>query len=1007
VAFGTYSSPTNGLPSTGRPPLQPGPPVRGLWWLRSFGGRSRLSKGLAVTLVLSSIALTLGLGAWGFTRLKLTRTPLGVALSIYRAAKLYTLDLGPAAGGSNSPHPNWQLWVAFALAALLVLRGVLLLGRERLRRAVSRVVLRDHVIVCGGGVHGARLVRELATDHDVVLVDNDPASAGMSAPRGSHEWRVVGDCVRDKTLLDAGLRRANWVVAVPGHDFVSSQVVSTVRSLAKSGMVRDRAHVLVQVEDPTLTRFLEEEEEVQQQEDAQQASEQAGRRPLRSRRRPPPGVPIVSPFSANAIAAEALLDEAEVKVKVGDGEGLASFLQMRHGKAPNLLLAGDHPLIGALVLACLRRWRVRVLRELESAMPHQRPPLHVSVVGPGAVARADALRALWQPEPEVLSIEARDLDPGWCTLDDLADWLHSPDRADHAVVACQDELEGIRLTLELSRALGGAARTTRVTGQSESALDAHLEERTMRNDDLATTSVRSLADLACRPSVMSRLEGRQRLADALARDSSPRAPGDELVAQLYERAEALGIRSDSAWRIRSSERPMVRALLDPVPLSAVVRAGLRVELARPDNLRRAAQRLSVTGPPEVFAAWCEYVRALGRSPTTEQLVSLSMPTGDEDADVLVALRRAVLGDVEALADLPPDGSLLRGAPRVAIIAGPTTGVPPSAATEVDALLKVAFERYDGIVLSAATGSGLPGIVARAAHERGLARQFVGYGPPGLADRGLYPVVRETTVRETAGTAELSVRPPLAMWTDVLRAGIPLDRACLLAFAVNDVATNHAPTNEILLARALGAKVAVVDPTGALTRSLDEVLPLGANGVLEIPADPMTVRAFLQWSQLPADTREVVARYIHNDYRRKARGRKAVTDPAMAPWEDLLGSLKGSNRAQADDIPNKLALIGREISKGGPLLELTADEVELLAEEEHGRWNIERLSTGWRSGERQVRLALTPHLKPWAQLDDVTREYDRDAVRTIGPALAEAGWGVEEATGERCVTKQTR
>ena len=1003
MAFGTHSSRSaNGLTGTGRPPLQPGPPVRGLWWLRSFGGRSRLSKGLAVTLVLSSIALTLSLGAWGFTLLKLKTTPLGPALSVYRAAKLYTLDLGPAAGGSNSPPPNWQVWVAFALAALLVLRGVLLLGRERLRRAISRVVLRDHVIVCGGGVHGARLVRELATDHDVVLIDNDPASAGMAAPRGSHEWRVVGDCVRDQTLLDAGLPRANWVVAVPGHDFVSSQVVSTVRSLAKSGMVRDRAHVLVQVEDPTLTRFLEEEEEVQQQEEAQEAPERAGRRPLRPRRRPAPGSPIVSPFSADAIAAETLLDEAEVKVKVEGGEELASFLQMRDGKAPNLLLAGDHPLIGALVLACLRRWRVRVLRELESATPHQRPPLHVSVVGPGAVARMDALRALWQPEPEVLSMEARDLDPGWCTLDDLADWLHSPDRADHAVVACQDELEGVRLTLELSRALGGGARTTRVTGQSESALDAHLEERTLRNDDLATTSVRSLADLACRPSIMSRLEGRQRLADALARDSSPRRPGEELVAQLYERAEALGLRSDSAWRIRPSERPMVRALLDPVPLSAVVRAGLRVELARPDNLRRAAQRLSVTVPTQAFAAWCEYVRHLGRSPATEQIASLSMPTGDEDADVLVALRRAVLGDVGALIDLPPDGSLLRGAPRVAIIAGPSAWVPPSAAPEVEALLKVAFERYDGMVLSPATASGLPGIVARAAHERGLARQLVGYGPPALAAHGLYPVVRET-----AGTPGLSVRPALAMWTDVLRAGIPLDRARVLAFPVNDVASNDAAANEVLLARALGAKVAVVDPTGALTRSLDEMLPLGANGVLEIPTDPMTVRAFLQCSQLPPDVREVVARYIHNDYRRKARGRKPVTDPAMAPWEDLLGSLKGSNRAQADDIPNKLALIGRQISKGGPLLELTTDEVELLAEEEHGRWNIERLSAGWRSGERQVRLALTPHLKPWAQLDDATREYDRDAVRTIGPALAEAGWGVVEAAAGGCASKQTR
>ena len=655
------SSASDGLGRRGRQPRQPGPPVRGLWWLRSFAARSRLSKGLAVALVLSSIALTLSLGVWGFTLLNMQKTPFSIALSFYRAAKLYTLDLGPAAGGANSPQPNWQLWVAFALAALLVLRGVLLLGRERLRRAVSRVVLRDHVIICGGGVHGARMVRELAVDHDVVLIDTDPTSPGMSGPRGRHEWSVVGDCVRDQTLLDAGLPRASWVVAVPGNDFVSSQVVSTVRSLAKSGMVRDRAHVLVQVEDPTLARFLEEEEEVQEQQEAHQASMQAPNGEHRVGGRPP-GAPIVSPFSANAIAAETLLDEAEVKVNVDGAEELASFLQMRHGKAPNLLLAGDHPLIDALVLACLRRWRVRILRELESNAPHQRPPLHVSVVGPGAVARTEALRALWRPEPEALSMEARDIDPAWSTLEDLADWLHSPDRADHAVVACQDELQGVRLTLELSRALGGGARTTRVTAQFQSALDAHLEERTMRSDELATTSVRSLADLACRPSVMARLEGRQRLADTLERDSSSTASGEELVGRLYERAEPLGMRSDSAWRIRPSERLMLSALVDPVPLSAVVRAGLRVELSRPDNLRSAAQSLSVTAPAQAFAAWCEYVRQLGRSPASEQLASLSVPAGDERADTLLALRRGVLGDARALAELPSDGSHLRRRP---------------------------------------------------------------------------------------------------------------------------------------------------------------------------------------------------------------------------------------------------------------------------------------------------------------------------------------------------------
>ncbi|MGO9659062.1 MAG: NAD-binding protein, partial [Acidimicrobiales bacterium] len=684
-----------------------------------------------MTLTVAAVGLTIGLGTWGFDSLRFTDEPkqLGAPLALYRAVRLYTLDLGPATGAGGAPRPNWQLWVAFALAAALVLRGALLLWRERIRRFTTRYVLRRHVVVCGGGVHGARLVHELAEKHDVVLVDNEPTALGMLAPRGKHEWRLVGDCVRVETLVAAGVARANWVVSIPGNDFVSSQVVSAVRSLAKSGRVRARVHVLVQVEDPTLARFLEEEEDVEKG-----AGEPGASASSLSKM----SSPVVSPFSANAIAAETLLDESEVDL--GGSGTLEMFLHMRNGEAPNLLLAGDHPLIDAVVLAVLRRWRVRVLRELESTSPHQRPPVHVSVIGPGAVSRVEGFYARWGPEAEVLSIEARDIEGASGSLDGAEDWLRKPDRADHAIVACLDELDGVRLTLELSRALGGAVRMTRVNAQLESALDAHLEERTMRSDELATTSVKSLADLACRPAVMGRLEGPQRLADALARDSSSSDGPAGLSAELYERANTLGLRSDSAWRVRPCERPLLQALLYPVPLSAVVRAGLKVELARPSNLRYVAERLSATGSPAAFAAWCEYVRHVALA---DDQAALATPSPDENANDLMKLRRATLGDSQALAGLHPRASVLEGAGRVAIIAGAAGNLQANAGPELARLLGTALCRYDGVVLSGGTAAGVPGIVGAVAREQGLSQRLVGYAPEGRADRHLYPTVRET------------------------------------------------------------------------------------------------------------------------------------------------------------------------------------------------------------------------------------------------------------------------
>jgi TrkA-N domain len=956
-------------PRVSRRPLQPGRPVRGLWWLRSFGGRSPRSRGMAVALTVIAIGLTIGLGTWGFKLLKVA-TPLTVPLSFYRAVRLYTLDLGPAAGGSNV-RPNWQLWVAFALAAALVLRGATLLWRERTRRLATRYVLRRHVVVCGGGLHGARLARELADLHDVVLIDKDANAPGMLAPHGKHEWRFVGDCVREETLISAGVARANWVIAMPGDDFVSSQVVSTVRSLAESGRLRDKAHVLAQIEDPTLARFLEEEP------NSDHATERVNGSASSPGEIP---APVVSPFSANAIAAQTLLDEAEVVV---DGSGrLENLLHMRGGNAPNILLAGDHPLIDALLLASLRGWRFLVLRDLESTVPHQRPPLHASVIGPGAVGRVDAFCARWSPEPEVMAIEARDIDDKLPSLEGASDWLLKPDRADYAIVACEEELDGVRLTLELTRALGGEVRMSRVRAEPESALDVHLEERTMHSDELATTSVKSLAELACRPAVMGRLEGRQRLADALSRTCSS-SEAARLSAEVYERASELGLRSDSAWRTRPCERPILGALLCPVPVSALVGAGLRVDLTRPDSLRLAAERLSSSGSPAAFAAWCEYVRHVTTSSPAADRQSLLVPASDEEANKLMELRLVTLGEGQGPVRCGPKPSVMQGAPRVAIIAGAAGSMRPGTAAEIERLLNAAFQGYDGVVLSGATAVGVPGIVGAVARDRGLSRRLIGYAPEGRADRELYPLVHETP-----GATEFSVREPLAMWADIMQAHIPVDNVRLLAFPGNAVTMD-----EILLARALGARVAFVDPAMQSPDALDDVLPMGAEGVLGIPPDPMTLRAFLKWSDLPPEVRETVARYLHNDYRRKARRRKAPTDPALAPWNDLLPSLKESNRAQADDIPNKLALVGKKISQDGHPLVLTTEEIELLAEMEHGRWNIERLFAGWQLGERNIRRSVTPYLQPWAELDEQTRDYDRAAVAIIGPALADAGWGV--------------
>lgn len=68
----------------------------------------------------------------------------------------------------------------------------------------------------------------------------------------------------------------------------------------------------------------------------------------------------------------------------------------------------------------------------------------------------------------------------------------------------------------------------------------------------------------------------------------------------------------------------------------------------------------------------------------------------------------------------------------------------------------------------------------------------------------------------------------------------------------------------------------------------------------------------------------------------------------------------------------------------------------MAELEYGRWNVERLRGGWRSGKtRDDSRKIQNCLVPWKELPDAIKRYDREAVRAFPKILAKAGWGLDE------------
>ncbi|MCF7733000.1 MAG: RelA/SpoT domain-containing protein [Akkermansiaceae bacterium] len=115
------------------------------------------------------------------------------------------------------------------------------------------------------------------------------------------------------------------------------------------------------------------------------------------------------------------------------------------------------------------------------------------------------------------------------------------------------------------------------------------------------------------------------------------------------------------------------------------------------------------------------------------------------------------------------------------------------------------------------------------------------------------------------------------------AGLDPRRVKVLCHAPGDIARA-----ECVIAITLGARVGVLlDPALSRARQFDAAAWVPCGNLLQLPLDPMTVRAFLQIDPLPLPTGDLVrlepaARQAHEAYTASAR----PTDDSMQPWEKL-------------------------------------------------------------------------------------------------------------------------
>ncbi len=440
-------------------------------------------------------------------------------------------------------------------------------------------------------------------------------------------------------------------------------------------------------------------------------------------------------------------------------------------------------------------------------------------------------------------------------------------------------------------------------------------------------------------------------------------------------------------------------VLGPMAAAAIARcrAHIDVGMNMPWSLSSLAKFNLLLGDPHGALDW--YALAVRSTAAGSMLPSLDRTRvvadqieGHEWVDRLLVLARAVLAadesartDVEAMATpgVPPIGG------PVLIVAG---GTDPERAVQIEGfrpILAEALAGFRGTVISGGTGHGVCGLVAELGAAAGDRIQTVGYVPASLPE--VSPAdPRYDDTRRTHGVG-FSPLEPLQYWLDLVASGIDPSEVVMLGFGGGDIAAA-----EYRIALALGARVGIIAGSGrAASRLLADPRWTSAAGLVSLPADPHTARAFAAPAKATLDEagRDALARLLHRAYREEIATAPAE-DPALRPWEELPEDLKQSNRSQVDAIVDKVTAVGHSVRASDGAVApfaFTDEEVEHLAEMEHGRWTADRLSAGWRWGpDKDIDGKVSPYLVPWSQVPERIRKYDREFVERIPRLLASVG-----------------
>jgi len=331
---------------------------------------------------------------------------------------------------------------------------------------------------------------------------------------------------------------------------------------------------------------------------------------------------------------------------------------------------------------------------------------------------------------------------------------------------------------------------------------------------------------------------------------------------------------------------------------------------------------------------------------------------------------------------------------VLIVAGGAASLDKADAQRVLPLLEAVLKDFQGEVVSGGTSVGVPGCVGAAADRLKAADakhfKLSGYIPQRLPYDGPKDAFYDEFV--VCGGDKFSPEQILHSWECLLGRGIRPGQVRLLAFGGGPLTAF-----ECRLALALGATVGVVDGYGGAAEAIARD-PLWAKlpNLWPLPEDAASLWAFATptANSFAQPILDDMAMAFHANYLSISEG---SLPNKLKPWPKLDATFKTANRDQASYATRILAASGFKVSETpNPVVfsGFNDEEIERMAELEHGRWVVERLRNGWRLGLRDDPAKRHPNLVAWNELDEATKKYDIESVKKFPEILAQASLQID-------------